>query len=68
MARFLLAIRATPVDDLRVELTDINAGPAIVISSGARPMTVFALDICDRQVQTIHAIANPNKLKHIRTP
>jgi RNA polymerase sigma-70 factor (ECF subfamily) len=68
VARFLLAIRATPVPDLRVELADLNAGPAIVISSNNQPMTVFALDVHDGRVQTIHAIANPNKLHHLRTP
>jgi RNA polymerase sigma-70 factor (ECF subfamily) len=68
VARFLLAIRATPVPDPRVELTQVNAGPAIVISSNNQPMTVFALDVYDGRVQTIHAIANPNKLHHLRTP
>ncbi|MGB9280902.1 MAG: RNA polymerase sigma-70 factor [Pseudonocardiaceae bacterium] len=68
VARFLLAIRDTPIPGPHVEITHINGGPAIVISSDNQPMTVFALDIHDGRVQTIHAIANPNKLSHLHNP
>jgi RNA polymerase sigma-70 factor, ECF subfamily len=66
VARFLLAIRNTPVPELGVQLTHLNGGPAITISSADQLMTVFALDVRDGLVQTIHAIANPNKLSHLR--
>jgi RNA polymerase sigma-70 factor, ECF subfamily len=66
VARFLLALANTPIPELTVELAHINAGPAILISSQGQPMTVFTLDICDGRVQTIHAIANPDKLHHVR--
>lgn len=68
VARFLLAIATTEVPELRVELTEVNAGPAIIISTGDQPMTVFALDVLDERVQTIHAIANPDKLHHVQSP
>jgi RNA polymerase sigma-70 factor, ECF subfamily len=68
VARFLLAIANTPVPALNVELTHVNGGPAILINSENQPMTVFSLDIQDRHVQTIHAIANPEKLSHLRKP
>ncbi len=68
VARFLLAIANTPIPGLTVELAHINGGPAILISSEGQPMTVFTLDICDGRVQTIHAIANPDKLHHVRKP
>jgi RNA polymerase sigma-70 factor, ECF subfamily len=66
VARFLLAIRNIPVPELGVQVTHLNGGPAITISSADQLMTVFALDVRDGLVQTIHAIANPNKLSHLR--
>jgi RNA polymerase sigma-70 factor (ECF subfamily) len=68
VARFLLAIANTPIPGLKVEVAHINGGPAILISSEGRPMTVFTLDICDGRIQTIHAIANPDKLHHVGKP
>lgn len=68
VTRFLLAIATTVVPELRVELTEVNAGPAIIISTGDQPMTVFVLDVLDQRVQTIHAIANPEKLHRVRSP
>ncbi len=68
VARFLLAIRDTPVPDMGVEIAEVNAGPAIIVRSAGVPMTVFVLDVRDGLVITIHAIANPAKLRHLPTP
>lgn len=67
VARFLLAIRDTPVTGLRVELAEVNGGPGIIVSSPDGPISVFVLDIATGRVQTVHAIANPEKLGRLRT-
>ncbi len=67
-ARFLIAIRNTPIPGLHLELTHVNGGPGIIISSENGPMSVFVLDVHDANVQTIHAIANPDKLHRLRRP
>ena len=63
VARFLVGIAAGPAAaGLRVELTEVNGGPAIVASAGDRPVTVFVLDVADGLVQTVRLVANPDKL------
>jgi hypothetical protein len=51
---------------IRIELTEINGQPgAVAIDDEGRLFGVMGLDIADGQIQTIHSIANPEKLGHI---
>jgi RNA polymerase sigma-70 factor (ECF subfamily) len=51
---------------VRVELTEINGRPgALALDAQDRVLAVMALDIADGRIQTIHAIANPDKLRHL---
>jgi hypothetical protein len=46
---------------------EINGEPGRVFEDGdGRAIAVVALKIADDQVQTIHAVANPEKLQHLR--
>lgn len=52
--------------NMRIELTEINGQPgAVAIDAQDRPVAVFGLDITEGQIQTIHSIANPDKLRHL---
>src|ERR687898_579963 len=62
-ARFLRSIGSERVAaDLRVRMAPVNGGPGVVIISQNRPITVLVLDVADGAVQTIHLVANPEKL------
>ena len=48
---------------------EINGEPGCVFEDGdGRAMAVVALNIADDQVQTIHAVANPERLQHLDHP
>jgi RNA polymerase sigma-70 factor, ECF subfamily len=65
-ARFLESIGAEPVADLRVHPAQVNGGPGVVIIAEGRPITALVLDVADGAVQTIHLMANPEKLAGVR--
>jgi RNA polymerase sigma-70 factor (TIGR02957 family) len=65
-ARFLKSIGAEPVPDLGVHPAQVNGGPGVVITSEDRPITTLVLDVADGVVQTIHLVANPEKLAGVR--
>ena len=45
---------------------EINGEPGCVFEDGdGRAIAMVALNIADDQVQTIHAVANPEKLQHL---
>jgi RNA polymerase sigma-70 factor (TIGR02957 family) len=53
-------------DGVRFHLTEVNGQPgAVAIDAQDRLVGVMGLDIADGQIQTIHAIANPDKLRHL---
>jgi RNA polymerase sigma-70 factor (ECF subfamily) len=66
MARFLESIGAEPVPSLGVHPAQVNGGPGVVITSAGRPITALVLDVADGAVQTIHLVANPEKLAGVR--
>jgi RNA polymerase sigma-70 factor (TIGR02957 family) len=67
MARFLRSVGSEPVAaDLRVHTAPVNGGPGVVITSQGRPVSALVLDVSDGAVQTIHLVANPEKLAGVR--
>jgi RNA polymerase sigma-70 factor (TIGR02957 family) len=51
---------------VRIQVTEVNGQPgAMAIDAQDRLVGVMALDIVDGQIQTIHSIANPDKLRHL---
>jgi hypothetical protein len=50
---------------VRIHVTEVNGQPgAMAIDAQDRLVAVMGLDIADGQIQTIHSIANPDKLRH----
>ena len=51
---------------VRLQITEVNGQPgAMAIDAQDRLVGVMGLDIADGQIQTIHSIANPDKLRHL---
>jgi RNA polymerase sigma-70 factor (ECF subfamily) len=51
--------------DVRMKLAEVNGQPgALALDAQGRLVAVVGLDIADGQIQTIHSIANPDKLRH----
>jgi RNA polymerase sigma-70 factor (TIGR02957 family) len=51
---------------VRLHVTDINGHPGLTaIDAQNQLVGVIAFDIADGQIQTIHSIANPDKLRHL---
>jgi RNA polymerase sigma-70 factor (ECF subfamily) len=51
---------------VRVHVTEVNGQPgAMAIDPRDRLVGVMGLDIADGRIQTIHSIANPDKLRHL---
>jgi RNA polymerase sigma-70 factor (ECF subfamily) len=67
VARFFAAgARELRRIDLKVRPTEINGQPgALMFDKDGRLINVFSLDIADGRVQTIRAILNPDKLRHL---
>ncbi len=50
---------------VRIQVTEVNGQPgAIALDPQDRLVGVMGLDIADGQIQTIHSVANPDKLRH----
>jgi RNA polymerase sigma-70 factor (ECF subfamily) len=51
---------------VRVQVTEVNGQPgAMAVDPQDRLVAVMGLGIADGQIQTIHSIANPDKLQHL---
>jgi RNA polymerase sigma-70 factor (TIGR02957 family) len=51
---------------LRLQVTEVNGQPgAMIFDAQDRLVAVMGLGIADGQIQTIHSIANPDKLQHL---
>ena len=63
VAKFLEAISTEPLPDLlRTRIAQVNGGPGIVVTYESTPVTTIVLDVLGGVVQTIHLVANPEKL------
>jgi RNA polymerase sigma-70 factor (TIGR02957 family) len=67
VARTLVAgMSAVARFGVRIRVTEVNGQPgAMAIDAQDRLVGVMGLDIADGQIQTIHSIANPDKLRHL---
>jgi len=67
VARTLLAgMSALPRLGLRIHVAEVNGQPgAMAFDSQDRLVGVTGLGIADGQIQTIHSIVNPDKLRHL---
>jgi len=67
VARTLSAgMSALPRFGVRIQVAEVNGQPgAMAIDARNRLVGVMGLDIADGQIQTLHSIANPDKLRHL---
>ena len=65
-AQFLESVGDEPAPGLRIHLAHVNGGPGVVATSGGRPITALVLEVSDGLVQTVHLVANPEKLAGVR--
>ncbi|HZB01284.1 MAG TPA: RNA polymerase sigma-70 factor [Actinomycetota bacterium] len=50
-----------------MRLAEINGQPgAVFLDADDAPVAAVSLDIADGQIQTVHAVSNPEKLAHLR--
>lgn len=63
VGRFLLGAARQGVADASFVLLELNAGPAVLVRSGAEPDSVFQLDVREGLIQSVYIIRNPDKLK-----
>jgi RNA polymerase sigma-70 factor (TIGR02957 family) len=67
VARALLAVMSTLARyGVRLQVTEVNGQPgAMAFDSQDQLVAVMGLGIADGQIQTIHSIVNPDKLRHL---
>lgn len=67
VARTLLAgMSALPRLGVRIHVTEVNGQPgAMAFDAQDRLVGVIGLGVADGQIQTIHSIVNPDKLRHL---
>ncbi|MFD6951076.1 RNA polymerase subunit sigma-24 [Nocardiopsis sp. TSRI0078] len=68
--RFLrsVGLEGSGPEDLRTTVTEVNGGPAAVISARGRTTALVSLDIADGRVQHVYLLVNPEKMSRLRTP
>jgi len=59
---FLESVGAAPTSAYSFAVTDVNAGPAIVVNADGRPIVVLSLVVHAGRIAEIYLIANPEKL------
>lgn len=66
VARLFLRARRLTVSS--VHRVEVNGQPgAMLLDDEDRPLVVISLDIVDGVIQTVRAVANPDKLQHLMT-
>jgi RNA polymerase sigma-70 factor (ECF subfamily) len=64
VARLFVRARGLAVSTIRH--VEVNGQPgALLLDANGRHLAVVSLDIVDDQIQTVRAIANPDKLRHL---
>jgi RNA polymerase sigma-70 factor, ECF subfamily len=66
IARFLVTTwQNAGLDDPAVWLAELNASPAVIVTSAGVPISAFMLEVADSVVQKVYLVANPDKLTHL---
>jgi RNA polymerase sigma-70 factor, ECF subfamily len=66
VARFLVAMSSEPLPDAHLHIAQVNGGPGILAALEGKPVAAVILDVAGGVIQTIHLVANPDKLIGIR--
>jgi RNA polymerase sigma-70 factor (TIGR02957 family) len=65
-AKFLESVGSEPSGEVRVHLAQVNGEPGVVITAGGEPISALILYVSEGVAQTIHLVANPEKLAGVR--
>jgi RNA polymerase sigma-70 factor (ECF subfamily) len=55
-----------PLPDAHLHIAQVNGGPGILAALEGKPVAAVILDVAGGVIQTIHLVANPDKLIGIR--
>ncbi|WP_101947035.1 RNA polymerase sigma-70 factor [Mycobacterium sp. 3519A] len=54
------------IADMAAEVVEINGGPGIVLTGGGRVIATLTVDLdADGRIETVHNVANPDKLRAV---
>lgn len=59
------AFKATLPEGARVELSEANGQPAVIIRAGGHALAVVTIDVAAGRIQALRLVANPDKLTHV---
>ncbi len=65
VARMSLGTMRFLPENYRVEMTEVNGQPAVIIRSGGQAFSCLSIDVEEGHIQTIRIIANPEKLTRV---
>ena len=65
VARFSVGTRRFLPEGSHVEIAEVNGQPAIIMRAGDQPLFVLTIEVEAERIQTIHVIANPEKLARV---
>jgi len=63
--RLLLGIYRLAPQEMRVEFSEVNGAPGVLLWQQAHLLGVMTFSIADRQIQAIYNLINPDKLAHL---
>jgi RNA polymerase sigma-70 factor, ECF subfamily len=49
----------------RLEVSDVNGRPALVVRAGSRALVVLTIEVEEDRIIAVHAVGNPDKLGHV---
>ncbi|MGW1594847.1 RNA polymerase sigma-70 factor [Streptomyces sp. NPDC002343] len=65
VGRFLVGAARTAPADRTHRVLETNGGPALLISVGGEPDSLFQVDVADGRITSVYIIRNPDKLRHL---
>jgi RNA polymerase sigma-70 factor (ECF subfamily) len=63
--RFLRSIGQPETAPVDMQIMDVNAAPALVITSGDRVISIASLVVSGGRIETVYLFANPEKMAHL---
>ena len=70
VARFAIGIagQGLALPDLRIEIAELNGGPAVLVWAEGAPVMTMSLVISDGRVSQVLVVRNPDKLARLPAP
>jgi RNA polymerase sigma-70 factor, ECF subfamily len=62
VAKFVIAVTRQQPQDVSVSEIELNGGPGLVPTVDGRPIVAMLIETDGEQIQSVFAIANPDKL------